>query len=219
MGFTTDPAWFFEEDQRRAAVEALQRYLDGYTGSWFERLADHEHPNEITARDLVAVSCLSVEIPAATSIWVLNDGAAQVSSLLSRVPTSQRIWSDDVDLTEGGPLWQLWDALRNNGWRTQGKGMGRTKTSKLLAAKRPHIVPVWDSLVSRALFTEREENDWQLWHERLRGADGEQLRHLVEDVRSEADVPVDMSILRVVDVVVWMREEGRGRGPRPKEST
>ena len=67
-----------------------------------------EQPHEITTRDIAAVSAIRVDIPTTTSIWILNDGAAQVRSLLASVLPDQRVWSDDVDLTKDCPLWQLW---------------------------------------------------------------------------------------------------------------
>lgn len=45
-----------------------------FSGSQFERLADHEHPNVFTSADVVALTMLSVSIPAHVTIWLLGDG-------------------------------------------------------------------------------------------------------------------------------------------------
>jgi hypothetical protein len=174
-----DPAWFFEANQRVQAIEALGRYFTAFTGSWFDRIADHAHPDQITARDLVAVSMLGVDVPAGTSIWLLNEGTERVRELLSRCPADQHLWDDDIDLTRDGPLWSLWSLLRTKGWKANVGGMGRTKTSKLLEAKRPHSVPIYDSFVASALFDGEPTNYWDTWHERLTGPSGDQLRALV----------------------------------------
>jgi Family of unknown function (DUF6308) len=209
-GFARDPAWFFEPKRRDKAVASLQYYFKSFTGSHFERIADHDNPNRITARDIVAVSMLGVDIPAAKSIWLLNEGADQVQALLRLVRPDQHIWDDDVDLTREGPLWRLWRLVRLSGWHDNVSGMRRTKTSKLLAAKRPHAVPIYDAFVAEALFGgEDPENYWNVWHERLTGAPGEELRAAVDHVRDEAGIGDDLSILRVIDVIVWMWEHDR----------
>jgi hypothetical protein len=210
-GFARDPSWFFESKRRDKAVSSLQYYFKAFTGSHFERIADHDEPNRITARDIVAVSMLGgFDIPAAKSIWLLNEGADQVHELLRLVRPDQHIWDDDIDLTREGPLWRLWNLVRANGWHDNVSGMGRTKTSKLLAAKRPHAVPIYDSFVAKALFGgDDHANYWDLWHERLTGALGDELRTVVDDVRRRAGVGGDLSILRVIDVVVWMWEHDR----------
>lgn len=62
--FARDLGWFLEGHNRRVAINSLQQYFAGFTGSRFDRLADHEHPNEITTNEIVAVSTLGVDIPA-----------------------------------------------------------------------------------------------------------------------------------------------------------
>jgi hypothetical protein len=90
--FVRDPLALFEEDAKTARKD-LKRYMEGFTGSHFEALADTEEPNRITERDILAVSMLSVDVPAATTIWLLGEGAARVSALLTKVPNVP-IWSD-----------------------------------------------------------------------------------------------------------------------------
>ena len=82
-------------------------------------------------------------------------------------------------------------------------GLGPTTTSKLLARKRPRLLPVLDTVTRRALGNPR-----QAWEPlRLRLRDG-----LAEDLRAlalEAEIPSHVSILRVLDVVLWMRHRPR----------
>jgi hypothetical protein len=94
--------------------------------------------------------------------------------------------------------------------RTKKSGMGRTKTSKLLAAKRPHLLPVWDSVVAEALLGPKPTSTawWALWQERLRGGDGDELRHKVDALIKNVPEARHLSVLRTVDIVIWMRDRG-----------
>jgi hypothetical protein len=207
--------WFFASRRNGKAVKALRRYSEKYTGSRFERIADTENPNRITERDLVAVSMLNVSIPASTSIWLLEDGADHVAALLADIPVGQTLWSPDVDLSPTGALWRLWGAVRSGGWPTPVGGMGRTKTSKLLAAKRPQLVPIYDAYIASTLFDTKPDNYWETWRQRLIASDGESLRRAATDAHDESGVAEDLSVLRVIDIVIWMWENDRRRPARP----
>ncbi len=139
-----------EERMAKAGALTQRFWNEPYTGRWFHVLADRDHPNEITARDVVAVSTLSVTVPARVLVWLLSDtGRDAVTKLLEDIP-------DGVDLREGAELIaensalrRLWSLLASACWPepTAGNGMGRAKISKLLAAKRPCLVPILDSVV------------------------------------------------------------------------
>jgi hypothetical protein len=206
-----DPARFIEGDERDRAVAALRKYFSSYTGSRFEVLADHDSPNEFTARDFVAVSTLSVNVPSAAVIWLLEDGLEQVRELLAKIPGDVRIWDDDADLSPDGAAWQLWALVRRHRWpegKVPASGIGPTKASKLLAAKRPHLVPVYDAYVAGALLDDPSDDYWSVWQERLRGDSGRALRDACDELKSEAGVPHSVSVLRVLDVAIWMRVHG-----------
>src|SRR5262245_42463693 len=117
MAFRVDPMQFVEGEEREVARQLLIDYFSSYTGSRFERYLDHEHPNEITAQDLVAVSMLSVEIPADAAIWMLEDGQREIGRLLGRIdPPDIAIWHERANLGPGSDAWQLWDYVRNHRW-------------------------------------------------------------------------------------------------------
>jgi hypothetical protein len=204
--FVRDPLVLFEEDGK-SARKNLEKYMKAFTGSKFETMADTEQPNRVTERDILAVSMLSVNVPAATTIWLLGDGAARVSELLTKIPNVP-IWSEEADLESGtSSAGQLWTLVRHTNWRGDGikTGMGRTKTSKLLAAKRPALIPVWDSVTMEYFFGSREVNDWTAWQQRLSGPEGLKLREAVERVRDEVPVAAHLSVLRTIDIVGWMK--------------
>jgi hypothetical protein len=163
-------------------------------------MARSTDPNAVVAQDIITVSMLSVNVPARASLWLLEEGSTRVAELLSAIPTGLAIWEDDAQISEGSPADTLWREVQ-----ACAPGMGPTLTSKLLAAKRPHLLPVLDSVVQKTLFTGSDviHDYWELWREELRGPDGEVLRQAVEEVRSEADYDGQTSILRIIDIVVW----------------
>jgi hypothetical protein len=210
--FRVDPLLYVTGDERPLAVLSLQAYFESFTGRWFETLADPD-PFSITASDLVAVSMLGVTVPANAAAWLLGEGRPLVSDLLRQIPVDRPIWDLAVDLSPQGAAWHLWNAVGAGQWppeRKEKSGMGRTKTSKLLATKRPQLLPVWDSVVAAALLgpnpTSRQW--WALWRARLQDRDGEELQDQVRFLVKEVPGAGRLSILRVLDVVVWMREQG-----------
>jgi len=145
------------------AVHLAERYWrEAFTGRRFYELWDASRPDEITARDVVAVSTLGVTVPPAVAIWLLNDeGARATRALLDQIPTDRDIWDADDLLERGRAAWDLWDVLETACWpeKRRGNGMGSTTISKLLATKRPRLVPIWDSVV-RSLFPP-VQNYWE----------------------------------------------------------
>ena len=205
FGFTRAPTWFFKEERRGAAVSALQEYFNSYTGSWFERFVDRDRPNEITERDILAVSTLSVDVPAGTSIWLRDEGKDRVSQLLTKVPADQAIWDPDADLTRDGPMSQLWGLLRVEKWPSGGKtGMGTTKISKLLATKRPNLIPIYDSLLEKGLFGGKKPADyWVPWRDLYTSREGDLIRKVAAEIQIEAGIDVSVPVLRIIDIVIW----------------
>lgn len=195
------------------ATRDLERYLhstkEPFTGRWFETLTDTDRPNVITEQDLVAVEMLSVTIPPRVSLWVLGEGREQIEEILANVPTNVDLWDRPDLVQEGGDLVRLWRLLsRTANWPTEplrANYMGRTKTSKLIATKRPRLAPVLDSVVCDALGPVNDR--WEAFAHAL--ADEERRRR----IRSVVPDGCELSLLRVIDVVVWMAH----RHPRPDD--
>jgi hypothetical protein len=192
-------------DHGAVATKAIGSYFasdgPGFTGSQFELVTDSEAPNAITARDIVAVSMLSVSIPPRPARWLLSDeGRMKVAALLEQVPMNVKIYEPEADalLAPGGPLWDLWDLLKTANWPMMGSGNGlgrNTRRSKLLHAKRPHLVPIYDSVVDQLLPT---SNHWEAFR---RALSDPRTRTRIEQVTSSA--PSHLSLLRRVDIVLW----------------
>ncbi|HEY5548773.1 MAG TPA: DUF6308 family protein [Coriobacteriia bacterium] len=197
------PWRFVQESEEQRATASLRGYLvsGAFTGAFFEDLIDTASPDEITAKDIVAVTALGVDVPVRVSHWILSeDGRYEISALLRGVPAEATIW-EDVDLSPDGNAWRLWDLISAH------KGVASTITSKLLAAKRPHLLPIWDQYVVEGVRPQKRAY-WAGWHQALSGRDGECLRARCEELRALAGVPDRVSILRILDIAIWMRVNG-----------
>jgi hypothetical protein len=187
--------------EAQRAVLAIAAYTEHYTGARFDTFARQSPVDVFTATDIVAVEMLAVRVPARTSIWLLDDDGGHVGALLRQVGAETPIWSDALDLSSSGALWQLWDLIR-----AAGALGGHVVRSKLLAAKRPHAVPIYDQHVAAALGAPVGAY-WTYWYDRLSGAAGQRLRDAAEQVAAGAGRS-DLSVLRTLDVVIWMRQHG-----------
>jgi len=191
------------------AAELLSTYFhtkldDGvpyYSGAMFETFAGGgDAPgvaNAFTAADLVAVSLLSVDVPGPAALRILDTRAEDLNGLLARIPNDCELrHASDAEIGPGSAADALWPALRN-------AGVGPVTTSKLLARKRPALLPVIDTVVKKVLGHPAKANFWLTLREQLNADDGRLYKHLV-DVRQEAGIGDHVSVIRCFDVVVWM---------------
>ncbi len=178
-----------------------------FTGSRFEHLAGGgdrlEVADRITAEDLVAVQTLSVTVPASVALDVLEGPlGARLSGLLQAVPRDiDMADAEEAVVADGSPADRAWHLLRDQpdvGWVIAGK---------LLARKRPRLIPVYDRVVRCAVG--RPPSFWLALHAALREDDGAAHRRLLE-LRQAAGVPETVSALRVCDVAVWMGHRAEG---------
>lgn len=166
----------------------------GFTGSQFERFGGEAaclaSRDRFVAEDVVAVSMLSVNVPPRAALYLLADQAGTLSAALTQMPTDvDLVEASDDDLDAALTLWKEVHSLRD---------VGDTKTSKLLARKRPRLIPVQDSVTWSALG--QPTRWWQPLREKLRAGLHESLLH----IRSQAGVPEEVSAIRVLDVLLWM---------------
>ncbi|MEV7111304.1 DUF6308 family protein [Streptomyces anulatus] len=172
-----------------------------FTGSRFEHLAGGgdrpEVADRITAEDLVAVQTLSVTLPAPVALDILEGPlGARLSGLLHAIPRDIDMVEAEVsDLAAGSLADQAWHLLRDQpdvGWVIAGK---------LLARKRPRLLPVYDRVVRCAVG--RPPSFWLALHAELR-ADDRALHRQLLALSQTAGLPETVSALRVCDVAVWM---------------
>jgi hypothetical protein len=172
-----------------------------FTGAHFQRLGGGgDRPdvtNVLTAEDLVAVSLLSVDVPAALALELLGRHATAISSLLKLVPARADLWASGDVIEPGRPAAELYALLRRL------PGCGPTTTSKLLSRKRPRLLPVRDSFIDAVAGLGRE------WWLPLRNAlmQRPEIVLILEEFRDgRALNPAEVSVLRVLDIVLWMHE-------------
>ena len=190
-----------EEADGSFAKSSLEAYffMHAYTGSSFETFCGND-PDNFTAEDIVAVSMLSVRIPPSASRWILKTGQEDLFKLLSKIEQDLSIDHPDADLTEGSHAWNLKKILISR-W-----GVGETKASKLLAAKRPFLFPIYDQHVAKALQLSPEKY-WERWQEFMRSRNGEKASKMIEQIAQSLDKP-HLSTLRLLDIVIWMQQHG-----------
>jgi hypothetical protein len=210
------------------ATRMVKRYLatdtEGracYSGAHFERIGrggDREDiANQFTAGDLLAVTMLSVRIVGYHALEILQYQAGKLNDLLSQIPHDVALQDPKAadHIAKGGPAWRLWDAICDIEPRRESNRIGPVAAGKLLARKRPLLLPVYDSRVKRVLSRPRTDNQW--WHDlhdQLINDPG--LVQELESVRKRAGAG-DMSLLRVFDVMCWMFSWEGEHGPCSQE--
>jgi hypothetical protein len=166
----------------------------GFAGSQFERFGDEAarraSMDRFIAEDVVAISMLSVNVPPHAALYLIADEAGTLSAALTQMPT-------DVDLVDASDehldaALTLWEEVRSL------RDVGPTKTSKLLARKRPRLIPIRDSVTWNALG--QPTRLWKPLREKLGAGLHETLLH----ISSDAGVPDEISAIRVLDVLLWM---------------
>lgn len=183
-------------------VDLVRDYFHSglWTGSRFERLSGGgdrpEAANRLELDDLIAVTTLSVRIWPGAMRALLHDRAEEINTLLTQIPLTPLHETDPSVIAPGSSLWDLWDLLMTV------EDVKRTKASKIMARKRPHLVPVQDRRVREALGAPRDYWRWlQVW---LQTDD-----HVaeLEALRAAVGGVDDISLIRILDVAVWRLAE------------
>lgn len=193
-----------------AAVGLLQEYFapcppGGFTGSQFERLGGGgDRPAiafEYTAEDLIAVTMLSVEIRREVALHILVANQDRLSELLRKVPT-------DLDLVDVDPagITPEWPAWRLYHWLIAVPHLGRTTVTKLIARKRPRLIPIFDTEINRVLGLNNGAH-WAPLAAELQSRNRQVHNRLVE-LHASAQLAPEVSPLRVLDVLAWRVGKG-----------
>ena len=201
-------------------VETLNQYLDDravdllrtyfttgtYTGGRFESFGGGgdraDVANVITAEDIVAVSLLGVRIPGEPALAMLEKLQSEISALLTQIPLGVDLWDVAEDAVSAdaaaNELWTLLVGLPGIEWVTAGK---------LMARKRPRLIPVYDQVVREAL--ERPSPDAFFWTELRRVLlENPDVLTRLRDIRDQLALH-DVSLLRILDVAIWMGAYGQ----------
>ena len=197
---------------RADVAGALEKYFSEagkrFTGSQFESLIENSDPFVISERDLLAMTTLSVDIPARAALWILSDeGQDKTSAILRDIPVDTDIWDPAVNeaFADDGKVMDLWRLLGEANWPVAktGGGLGGTaKRSKIMAAKRPRLIPVLDRVVKGTL--PKAENSWIAIQDVLKV---DKYRKALQKVLNLDVVPPSVSLLRRIDIVIWTNNE------------
>ncbi len=175
----------------------VQRYLDPdkrYAQDRFDLLAPNP-PAEITTADLLAVTLLDMTTPVGAVRKLLSSahgGEGLLDDLLvaQRFPSTVDLWdASDEHLTTAHEAWRRIREI---------PGCGYVRAGKVLARKRPRLIPVWDSVVRS--FYGAPDAVWATFREVLRDED---LRYDLEGLKPDG-WPREMSLLRLIDIAAWM---------------
>ena len=77
-----------------------------------------------------------------------------------------------------------------------------------MAAKRPDLFPVFDLYVGQSLYDTKESNFWAPWVPYIGEGKGNALLTAALNARNGAAWAANVTPLRVIDIVVWMRSHG-----------
>lgn len=134
--------------------------------------------------------------PDAVRRLLFGDFAIRVNDLLSRIPERRPLWRigvDELHDRNAAPA-ALWHAL------LELHNVGPTKVSKLMARKRPHLIPIFDSVIGARIAGVVDY--WRVFHAFLsRDAN----RDSVEALRPAGTDDGTTPTLRLLNTAVWMR--------------
>jgi len=162
-----------------------------FAGSTFDTL-EPGPPNTITSADLLAVTFLDVRVRPLAVRQMLGQDAPKLETLLSDLPTDVPLWDADGDTLAA--MRAAWDHLCSY------KGIAGVMAGKLLARKRPMLVPVVDSVILAAL--DAPPND--TWATLAVAFQDEGRRRRIEALRPPTAPEEAVSTLRLLDVALWM---------------
>jgi Family of unknown function (DUF6308) len=216
--FKLPPSLLDASDDRAVAVltayyQPLSGRDGGYTGGQFDAFdpsgTRSGSANTYTADDMVAVTLLSVEVPGRAAMEVLVLQRRRFEVLLESIGPDRDL-ADEASVAESDfrPAWELWRAL------SELPGLGPTTVSKLMARKRPRLIPIFDSVIDRTVLGGTGVL-WSPMHEAL-SEDHRALHERLARVRADAGLDESISVLRVFDVLAWM--DGSGHSEKVLES-
>jgi hypothetical protein len=200
------------------ALASLELYFGGrFTGAWFDaagRRTDpatgaplDQEPNRLSIEDLQSLSLLDVALKPREMIdlFAVN---RDLDHLLGRIGREITLVgappARDVSETPWASAVKAYKLLRSV------RGVGRTRASAILARKRPHLFPIWDRHVAEGLGMRGQDHDWVIVQDVVT-EHLERLQELDNDLRGnhrDAGRIQGLSLLRVLDIVVWMRMHG-----------
>lgn len=193
---------------------ALATYFHGtprqFSGSLFDSIGGGgDRPdveNKITREDVLALAAVNAPMSAAVASLLLTQPASgRLATWLQQLPTDIDLWdSDDDTLAMATKAWDEIRTIHEAG--TAGNAAtahGGFAANKLLARKRPRLIPLYDEKVRGVVYLAEGASWWFSLRDAMR-AEGEdnEVRFRVCAAMREADVGY-VSVLRGLDVILW----------------
>ncbi|WP_338538289.1 DUF6308 family protein [Janibacter terrae] len=195
------------------AIHLLQTYFagllgtgTGYEGGYWDGFdpsgTRDESRDHFTADDLLSASLLSADIHPTAILRILNSDADALARALKTLGPDRELASlTQSEARELEASSTIWRALRSI------PHIGPTRASKLIARKRPHLVPIYDEVVGSAVYGGTSDGQWVRMHAALTADSGALHAHLTT-LRVLAGLPEWISVLRVFDVIAWLDGSG-----------
>lgn len=192
-------------DDEAGARKRVGDYFDdasNYASVTFNTVGANE-PDSIGPDDLLAVHLLSVDITPKAARALLEDGQFRDDALghLSKIDPVVCLWEPGAvaALAHAEALWVLLKTLRGVDWVIAGK---------ILARKRPHLIPIADALVWE--YFQPEDGDfWETMRLALMDGWAQRVDNALRIDSLKSDEMREMvSTLRLLDVAVWMLMKG-----------
>src|SRR5699024_11443115 len=101
------------------------------------------------------------------ALGILGDSSQEISRLLPDIGPElsiEKIKNEkefEKHLGDDSPAQELWNLLRRNDRRDRRWGIGPTTASKIMARKRPHLIPIEDSVVNQVTRSEEHTSELQ----------------------------------------------------------
>ena len=159
-----------------------------FAGRDFDHLGSNP-PDRVTIDDLLAASLLDITWPPLVVRKVLNELSASISRNLADIGQETDFWdASDQELRAADDLWFILVGLND---------VDKAKASKLMARKRPRLVPISDEVVVTAIGVRGQT--WPVIRQCLQD---ESFRDSILNLRGKKSE--DASVLRLLDVALWM---------------
>jgi hypothetical protein len=176
-------------------LDAFFDPTEPFDGGMFDTLPDNPR-DTFSVSDLLAQTMLDVTHTPLAVRALLKPG---FFGNLADLRDDLDLWdATDEDLAPAGKLWIEIIALAD---------VGPTKASKLLARKRPRLIPIIDSVVRKSYGLTEHNDPWAAWVALREALKDRQLRDEIDAIRP-AGLASKASTLRLLDVAAWMRGSG-----------
>jgi hypothetical protein len=168
--------------------------------------------DEINDSDLVALSMLGIRVTGYEALTIMQDRRKEIAALLLGIPADALIEEEASAglLARGGPAWELWDLLYQIKDRTKEARFGAVAAGKLLARKRPGLIPIEDSRIAAVFSRRAPDRDEHWWDDvrsaaldRRQAASGSTLWDYLASLRDREGLD-HLPVLRLLDIIGWM---------------